>query len=325
MIEKTSILAVFKDLVQAPPKIESNFTKSFGARTLLIRKLYDIRFTWLKERVFHDVLVGEDGWLYYTGEENLNYFQRVAPFSTQQLKKFRLELNILHNFLSQRGILLVFVVAPNKESIYPDHLPPFVEQSDNPARLDQLLDDFAREDGLEIIDLRSVLLSGRQMGQTYHATDTHWNDLGAYLAYRRILEPVQAAFPQIRPPDLQQYTRQEEEYRGDLSRLLPLSHPQVEQTSRLVPLQPRRQAVLSDDIYGLYLTEVADPALPRVVVFRDSFFDALVPYFSEHFSRAVYSRAFSIDYNLIEAEQPDVVVLEVAERYLGMLLENLDR
>src|SRR5204862_8316357 len=37
-------------------------------------------------------------------------------------------------------------------------------------------------------------------GQTrlYHCTDTHWNDSGAFVAYRAVIERVKAWFPDLR-------------------------------------------------------------------------------------------------------------------------------
>jgi len=55
-------------------------------------------------------------------------------------------------------------------------------------------------------------------------------------------------------------------------------------------------------------------------MFRDSFADGLIPYLSENFSRSVYVWKPKVDLQVIEQEKPDIVIFEVAERYLGSLL-----
>jgi len=60
--------------------------------------------------------------------------------------------------------------------------------------------------------------------------------------------------------------------------------------------------------------------LPKLVMFRDSFADGLIPYLSENFSRSVYVWKPKVDLQVIEQEKPDIVIFEVAERYLGSLL-----
>jgi alginate O-acetyltransferase complex protein AlgJ len=62
-----------------------------------------------------------------------------------------------------------------------------------------------------------------------------------------------------------------------------------------------------------------DPKLPSAVIFRDSFFNGLQPFTSEHFSRVVYVSDFVVNFDLIAEENPQIVILEVAERYLNKL------
>ena len=57
-------------------------------------------------------------------------------------------------------------------------------------------------------------------------------------------------------------------------------------------------------------------ALPRAVIFRDSFFSRLAPFTSEHFSRAVYLWQNDFDANIVSQEHPDVVIQEIVGRHL---------
>ena len=56
-------------------------------------------------------------------------------------------------------------------------------------------------------------------------------------------------------------------------------HPVVRASSN------RRRAADSE---GRLVPEITGSTLPRAVIFRDSFVSPLVPFLSEHFSRAVY-------------------------------------
>jgi hypothetical protein len=62
-----------------------------------------------------------------------------------------------------------------------------------------------------------------------------------------------------------------------------------------------------------------DQSQPRVVIFRDSFASALIPFLSEHFSRAVYLWQNNVDPQVIEDERPDVVIHELVGRRLTTL------
>ena len=64
------------------------------------------------------------------------------------------------------------------------------------------------------------------------------------------------------------------------------------------------------------VTEIPGSALPRAVIFRDSFASRLVPFLSEHFSRAVYLWQNDFDADIVEKEHADVVIQEIVGRHL---------
>ena len=75
------------------------------------------------------------------------------------------------------------------------------------------------------------------------------------------------------------------------------------------------KSVLPRPAPRLYLAtpEIDDPSLPRAVIFRDSFSSRLVPFLSEHFSRAVYLWQNDFDANVVSEEHPDLVIQEILE------------
>ena len=90
----------------------------------------------------------------------------------------------------------------------------------------------------------------------------------------------------------------------------------------LVPKRPRRARVLEPagaaptDEEGRLVTAIDDASLPRAVIFRDSFTSHLVPFLSEHFSRAVYLWQNDFDAAVVTQEHPDVVIQEIVGRHL---------
>ena len=69
------------------------------------------------------------------------------------------------------------------------------------------------------------------------------------------------------------------------------------------------------------VTVNADSFLPRLLMSRNSFTSDLAPLLSDHFSQAVYLWSFPTAelYNDIAIEKPDVVIIEMTERYLDHL------
>ena len=79
-------------------------------------------------------------------------------------------------------------------------------------------------------------------------------------------------------------------------------------------IEPAGTAPMAEE--GRLVTEIDDPSLPRAVIFRDSFVSRLVPFLSEHFSRAVYLWQNDFDADVVAKEHPDVVIQEIAGRHL---------
>src|SRR5437762_11055748 len=108
----------------------------------------------------------------------------------------------------------------------------------------------------------------------------------------------------------------------DLAGMMGLKRVLREIDLTLVPRRPRRARVVEPAGVeptaeeGRLVTEIDDPSLPRAVIFRDSFVSRLVPFLSEHFSRAVYLWQNDFDAHAVEQEHPDIVIQEIVGRHL---------
>src|SRR5262249_60826978 len=150
-------------------------------------------------------------------------------------------------------------------------------------------------------------------------TDTHWNDRGALVAYQAIITAARAQVQSIPPAwtraDFDRVERTIEA--GDLAGMMGLRRVMQEQDLSLAPKRPRLARVIEPSDadmlaeVGRLVTEIPHSTLPRAVIFRDSFTSRLVPFLSEHFSRAVYLWQNDFDAPVIEQEHPDVVIHEI--------------
>lgn len=90
----------------------------------------------------------------------------------------------------------------------------------------------------------------------------------------------------------------------------------------LIPRRPRLARVIEPrgaaptDEEGLLMTEIPGSTLPRAVIFRDSCASRLVPFLSEHFSRASYLWQNDFDADVVQKERPDIVIQEIVGRHL---------
>ena len=253
--------------------------------------------------VTDSVVLGTDGWLYY--EPTLADYLRSEPMTDRELWCAGRTLYLLQEYAESRGALFLFTVAPNKNSLYDEHMPARTRLA-GPSNAEALAGKLS-EMGVNYLDLFAVFRGAEET--LYFKTDSHWSGKGAALAADALLaaagrETAYAAGPFAAGS-----------HRGDLYEML----------------YPAGRAAEPDDVYAPGFTFTADSANPdsitlrtenpagtgRLLCYRDSFGRNLYPYLAESFARAELSR--KNDYAPGELEAGDVMAVELVERNLRYL------
>ena len=190
----------------------------------------------------------------------------------------------------------------------------------------QLARYLAEHSDLAVVDLMPTLLRAKKNDRVFHKTDTHWNDVGAYAGYEAILAAVREALPEyadhLKPTRV---IRREFSGKGiGLTSMVGLSAAYPEAMIELEKATPQARSLMADQRqYARFEREqkplalgVPGATLPRAVVFRDSFSNALIPYLSENFRRVLWVWTRDVGGKPIEREQPDIVIQEIAGRLL---------
>lgn len=313
-------------------EFEKYFNDNFGFRNELVRLNGAAHIRLAGVSPTQRVIVGKDGWLFYDDPNDgvsLKDFRGEANFTKEELRRIGDKFANINDRLNAGSIGFMVVIAPNKHTVYPEKLPLHVSRRKGKVtRADQVREALVAA-GIDVIDLRDKLLSSKERFSypLYLLTDTHWNSLGAFLGYEEIMSRLARRFPVVVPPTLDSFTVKSHVNagKGDLAGFINVNGLLRDTVISLKPQTAWRAKSLKVDYESMtgrksVGSEVDDTRLPKLVMFRDSFSDALVPYLSENFSRSVYIWKSEIDFSVIEREQPDVVIYEVVERYLGTLL-----
>src|SRR6266849_1698829 len=273
------------------------------------------------------VILGRSGWLFFAGDEALASYRAVQPFTEAELAAWQRRIETRRDWLAERGIRYLVVIAPNKETIYPEFMPESLNRVRDVTRLDQLLTYMRAHSSVAIVDPRDALRSAKAEGIVYLRTDTHWNDVGAWLLYREILIGLRQWYPQLEPlPAAAFVPVTRKAWSGDLATMLGVNGRLSEDRLELAPRNGRAARVADpgprpEDPQGtLSAAERGELSLPRAVMFHDSFGLSLQPFLAESFSRIVFSSGptnwrRNFDAALVERERPAVVIQEMAERF----------
>jgi len=304
------------------PGLSAWFDDHFAFRSTLVQWYGESRLFVLGVSPTPAVARGRDDWFFYGEDQSIEDYANIDPMTPGALANWREAVLRARDWLEARNISYVFTIAPDKHVIYADRMPERLAKVGDVSRADQLFT--ALQDTGLAVDVRPSLYDARTRERIYHQTDTHWNDRGALVAYQRIIGAVRARVP--RTPAA--WTREDFEPVEridpgmDLAGMMGLKRVLTEVNLTLVPRRPRRARVVEPAgakptaEEGRLVTEIDDRLLPRAVIFRDSFVSPLVPFLSEHFSRAVYVWQNDFDADSVAQERPDVVIQEIVGRHL---------
>jgi alginate O-acetyltransferase complex protein AlgJ len=326
------------DAIKAfPRRFEAYYNDHFHFRDVLIRSHNRLKLKILKKSPNRNVLIGKNGWLFFARDHLLEDFISIEPFAKEALTARQRYIEAKRDWLASRGIPYFFVVAPNKQSIYPEQMPESYYRSHGPSHLDQLIEHMRNFSDVNIIDLRVALREAKAGGQLYFSTDTHWNHKGAFTAYRHIMEILQQSTSDNRQV-LQSFT----DYQavaatrkgGDLAKMLGVADDIQERYDRLDPSLRRcaQEEALSnymDRDWKPFPDPVAytcSSASLRLVMLHDSFGNGIRPYLAENFRKSVFVRQHQLPGDVFKAivlkEKPDLVVEEIVERMVYYMKDS---
>ena len=265
------------------------------------------------------VIIGKQGWLYYT--PTVDDYIGNPTVSSLGLQNILYNLELSKNYVESRGARFVIAVVPNKNTIYPQYMPYNYSNHGTVGNYGNLVEAMERYSPVLLdswCDLNNALRDAARDKNTpaiYHKQDTHWNNIGALTGYRTIMDMTGQPYKAY---ENAVYTA-EQTWEGDLETMLfPGTEVRDTQYAYNIPF--------SYDYLGRYRssddlninTECAD-GTGSLLMFRDSFGAAVIPYFSENFASATYARTRPNPYYNMESAQYDTVVMEIVERNIPWL------
>ncbi len=276
------------------------------------------------------VHTGRDGWLFLIGGHNRVMDRYRGPLAQWWLLRRWTRLIAARSARAERlGIRCLHVFVPEKLSVYDDKTDGLRYAPGN-ASTRQLARRLGRSHAY--LDLVAPLRAARDGPvPLYLRTDTHWSLEGCLLVYRAIMRAL-GATP---PADIATRLRVECPEVMDLG--AKLAEPPIEAVERMAilrdasrvetgPLLAAYEAVgraneLHTGAHVIYrnAAETADPR--RLVLFGDSCAHfapfMLTGLLAESFYEVHFIWSSSLDWQYIEAVKPDILLYELAERFLA--------
>lgn len=281
------------------------------------------------------VMAGKDNWLFLAQDGTRNILDDARSLDSvpeTYIDVVARELERRRQWLAARGIRYLVIVAPNKNTVYPEKLPDALRPQKPDTHLAQLVRYVREQTKVDIVDVTPALLERKKRFKVFYTTDSHWNAHGAFAAYQEIMRHFVKDFPQVKPLAESQFKVEQFNWLpGDLANMMGLSDHLKEDRIMYVNKDwyKARGASYDGTIDPHYFEEpqysyTGNPALPNAVVFHDSFWWELLPFMAESFDKGLYvwlrpqteTEFRFFDEPLIERQKPDIVIDEYTERYI---------
>jgi len=288
------------------------FEDHFAFRPALVSADAEIQSKAFKVSNVDTVIVGNEGWLYYTSTAD-DYLGRNT-LSERGVANIAHNLSLVQQYVQEKGAKFLFTVAPNKNSLYGENMPYYFQKKAGNKKNIHLLETEIEKRDIAYADLFSLFQNQDEV--LYLKRDSHWNNKGAMLAYHTLLEELDIPHDNY---ETAKVLRTKEEY-GDLNKML---YPLTAKAEWNYDYQNGDSFTYQTDtasVEDAWIETKSEKNNGSLLMFRDSFGNTLLPFMANAFSEAYFSKGVPqniTDY--MESYHPDTVILEKVERNISEL------
>ena len=147
---------------------------------------YNVLHRSLNER---QTIVGKDGFLFLGNHYAaiVDKTQGLYPYKEEDIDLWVDKLKAIELWYTAKGIQFIFVIAPNKSSVYSEKLPASIVYKEGKTITDDIVR-AASKQNVTLLDLREKLRKRKGEEELYFKTDTHWNNKGASIGFEEAID-----------------------------------------------------------------------------------------------------------------------------------------
>lgn len=320
----------FQKAVTFAKQFNLYYKESFGFRSTLVYAYSVWKFNTLRQSPLPEkVIVGKNGWLFLGNNDNdvVNQHRGLNPFNDKEVERISARLSYWQQTLARLGIKFYVVIAPDAHNIYREYLPDALHHTNGKTRLDILRETVKQQAKVVFIDLSDTLITERSTHAVFYKTDSHWNNYGAFISCAKLISRIQHDYRELKLLQLTDYhlvktTRTG----GDLAALFMFQDKMTDTFYNLFPNSAQTltgSTEIPNEKSGLPSYKLSGPrkTLPKLMFIGDSYSTSMMQFLGSCFRESYFIRGNQIDLSLVKKEQPDILVIEIAERNINLLVD----
>ncbi len=286
-------------------------------------------------RTLEDVHAGKDGWLFLKGGSNaaLDYYVTATAFPRHVADAWRSLLVARHERAASLGARYVHLIAPEKLTIYPEFFDGELPYYESCPALALGGSAASNEIGHLLVHTVDYMKKLKENYLLYWRTDTHWTFHGCFAAYQMLCSyldvPQNVALAQGKATRgnivLDLGSKVDPPVREGFTVVNFLRNARRVHTNALINYKLHvgleNDAGLHTGSNVIFVNYSPDANPNRVVLFGDSFSEyrthLLTGMLAETFRELHFVWSTSIDWEYVERVQPDILITEAVERFMG--------
>lgn len=318
-----------------PTQMDAYINDQLHLRPFILLQFHRLKYAMRVSPNPEKVLIGRENWLFLGMQEQAMY-EGKRQFEQQQLDSFYHSWKHRIDFLEAQKIASLWVIAPIKQYIYEAQIPRN-KQRNFRSRTEKLEAYLNQNFPGKTLYLGAEIKSKKSEGPLYFQLDNHWNSLAGFYAYQAIMQQLNANGDSLSMLTENDVIREEKTINhGALSNFLGLEGSLYEtftdvKTKAKPPKELEKYGFIppNDFPYSfLYECRYFNPNAKnkkKILVIRDSFGEALIPYFQQTFTETMFvfdGWQYKLHEEMIEKFEPDLVVFITLECFTENILKK---
>ena len=280
---------------------ETYISQNYGLRDILMEQYTKGLENIFQTSAVNNVIVGKNEFLYF--KDTLEDYMGTRSLKKRELFQIVRTLELMNEYVSSQNGKFLFVVAPNKNSLY-DEMPYYYQKTSNKKISYEIYDQL---DNVPYIDLFKMFQAKEDV--LYYRTDSHWNNEGAYYAFKEVMKTFNK-----KVKNYSNYSLKETKIKGDLYHMLYPNRDANEVAYEISSKKKYKFITKTRSTEQNYIESINEQGQGNLLMFRDSFANNLVDYFSNEYKYAIYDKRTPYNFQNMSKYSSDTVIFEIAER-----------
>lgn len=317
-------------------QFENWLNDNLRGRSILVEVNVAMQYSLFRNIVKEDTLQGEKGWLFVNSDDQIKEYQHCNLISDNTLSTFAGNMEKLSDYLQQKGSAFYYFQCYSKEAIYPEMYNKSILQSGNISRTEQVINALKSRTSLNVIDTREIMEESSRDDLIYfqYVDLLHWNEKGSYKGYQVLMNEIHKDFEMV--PVLGEKDYEIEEKESSTS-IYGFEYPYKEICPVYTLKNPGAYEITEETLDERswfrfkehtheYTNENCQNDL-KILIVGDSY----VRMFLKDDIAESFCATLSIDWlnipildEILEAYQPDIVVLECVDTSLGNIIDLVE-